>query len=281
MRLCIVCVVESPEYSDERLASPLNTSQSARGMPRETNSRKPERLDLLLQPAVCAPERWLLLNSGPGAAGYNMAFDEALLEFARALKYPILRFYGWTEPAASFGYSQQYAEVSSVTLLRPLVRRPTGGGLVPHNADWTYSLVFPPQHDWYQLRATESYARVHRWLQSAFARLNLETELSPVARREAPGQCFVGAEQSDLLWQGRKIAGAAQRRNRFGLLIQGSVQPPPLRLARIDWQQAMCDTAVEHWQLQWRPFEPGTDLTDRIEKLCRSKYELSAYHQRR
>ena len=226
-------------------------------------------------------QTWLLLNSGPGAAGYNMAFDEALLEFARTLEHPVLRFYGWTEPAASFGYSQKYAHIATVTLLRPLVRRPTGGGFVPHHADWTYSLVFPPQHDWYRLRAPESYARVHGWLQSAFARLHLETELNPVARREAPGQCFVGAEQSDLLWQGRKIAGAAQRRNRFGLLIQGSVQPPPLRLARIDWQQAMCDSAVEQWQVQWRPFEPRTDLTDRIEELGRSKYDLPAYHQRR
>jgi lipoate-protein ligase A len=226
-------------------------------------------------------ETWFLLDSGPGAAGYNMACDEALLEFARALGHPVLRFYGWTEPAASFGYSQNYAHIAAVTLLRPLVRRPTGGGLVPHNADWTYSLIFPPGHDWYQLRATESYARVHRWLQSAFARLELETELSPIARREAPGQCFVGAEHSDLLWRGRKIAGAAQRRNRLGLLIQGSVQPPPVRLARIDWQQAMCDSAIEEWQVQWRSLERRTELTDRIEELRRSKYDRSGYHQRR
>ena len=55
-----------------------------------------------------------------------------------------------------------------------------------------------------------------------------------------PGQCFVGYEKSDLLWHGKKIAGAAQRRNKLGLLIQGSVQPP-LPLARAAWQQAMCD----------------------------------------
>ncbi|MCL4178917.1 MAG: lipoate--protein ligase family protein [Verrucomicrobia bacterium] len=226
-------------------------------------------------------QTWLLLNSGPKAAAYNMAFDEALLGFARALGRPVLRFYGWTEPAASFGYSQKYAVIASLTLLRPLVRRPTGGGLVPHNADWTYSLTFPPDHDWCQLRATESYARVHRWLQRAFVRLNLETELAPVACHEAPGQCFVGAEQSDLLWQGRKIAGAAQRRNRLGLLIQGSVQPPPVRLAKADWQCAMCDSAVEQWRIRWQPFEPRTDFTDRIEELLQSKYSRPDYHQQR
>jgi lipoate-protein ligase A len=210
-----------------------------------------------------------------------MAFDEALLEFARSMGCPSLRFYGWTEPAASFGYFQRYDHVAALTPLRPLVRRPTGGGLVPHDRDWTYSIAFPPHHEWYQLRATESYSRLHHWLQRAFTSLGLDTELAPVARREAPGQCFVGAEQSDLLWHGRKIAGAAQRRNRFGLLIQGSVQPPPVRTAKVDWQSALCEAAAAQWQVQWQPLEPRTDLLDRVQELLSAKYGLPEYHQRR
>ena len=46
-------------------------------------------------------ETWLLLNSGSGAAVFNMAFDETLLEFAAPLAKPVLRFYDWTERAAS------------------------------------------------------------------------------------------------------------------------------------------------------------------------------------
>ena len=72
-------------------------------------------------------QSWLLLQSGPGTAPFNMALDEALLEAMPRLGKPVLRFYGWTEPAASFGYFQKYAEVERATLLRPLVRRPTGG----------------------------------------------------------------------------------------------------------------------------------------------------------
>src|SRR2546430_14961898 len=87
-------------------------------------------------------ENWYLLQSGSGAAAFNMAFDEALLESAARLGRPALRFYGWAERAASFGYSQKYAELARLTSLRPIVRRPTGGGLVPHDADWTHSLVF-------------------------------------------------------------------------------------------------------------------------------------------
>ena len=104
-----------------------------------------------------------------------MALDEALLEAAPRLGQPVLRFYSWTEAAASFGYFQKYAEIERLTLLRPLVRRPTGGGLVPHDADWTYSLAFPPGDDWYLLRATDSYQRVHEWIQAAFALLGITT----------------------------------------------------------------------------------------------------------
>ena len=227
------------------------------------------------------PETWLLLNSGPGAADFNMAFDEALLEFATRLGKPVLRFYGWTERAASFGYSQKYSEVERLTQLRPLVRRPTGGSLVPHDADWTYSLVFPPTHGWHALNATESYRRVHEWIRDAFARLDVTTELSPCSRKDVPGQCFIGAEHFDLLWHGKKIAGAAQRRNRRGLLIQGSVQPPPLQLAKADWQKAMCDVAHRTWKVDWLPFEANTTLNEQSGELVREKYSLPAYNERR
>jgi lipoyl(octanoyl) transferase len=226
-------------------------------------------------------EHWHLLNSGPGAADFNMAFDEALLEFATTLGKPALRFYGWTQRAASFGYSQRFADIERLTLLRPLIRRPTGGGFVPHDADWTYSLIFPPGHWWHALRATESYRRVHEWIRAAFAKLDVATELSPDCRKEMPGQCFVGAEQSDLLWHGRKIAGAAQRRNRHGLLIQGSMQPPPISLAKADWQKAMCDVAVEKWNVAWFALEPDTPLNQRAEELVQRKFGLREYNQRR
>ena len=54
---------------------------------------------------------WYLLPSGPCDCAFNMALDEALLQAAPRLGRPVLRFYGWTEPAASFGYFQKYAEI--------------------------------------------------------------------------------------------------------------------------------------------------------------------------
>ena len=224
---------------------------------------------------------WYLLRSGPGDAAFNMALDEALLHAAPRLSQPILRFYGWTEPAVSFGYFQRYADIERLTALRPLVRRPTGGGLVPHDADWTYSLAFPPTHEWYGFSATDSYRRVHEWIRAAFAALGLATELAPAPSKALPGQCFQGHERYDLLCRGQKLAGAAQRRTRDGLLIQGSVQPQRLSLARQAWEQAMCDAACSEQGAQWAELAPDTALLDHTHTLLRQKYSRPAYNQKR
>jgi lipoate-protein ligase A len=210
-----------------------------------------------------------------------MALDEALLEAMPRLHQPILRFYGWTVPAASFGYFQKHAEVGRLTSLRPLVRRPTAGGIVPHDADWTYSLVFPTSHEWYALSAMQSYARVHAWIQSAFAELDLETELAPAQQKSLIGQCFVGHEQADLLWSGRKIAGAAQRRRKDGLLIQGSVQPPSLSLKREKWEQAMREMACREGNVLWERFGDDSLLMTRSRDLAKMKYSQTSHNERR
>ena len=230
-----------------------------------------------MPPAI---ESWYLLNSGLGNYAFNMALDEALLEAMPRLGKPVLRFYGWHERAASFGYFQKYLEVEAATLLRPLVRRPTAGGLVPHDADWTYSLAFPAGSEWHSFRAVESYRRVHEWVRTAFARLDVPAELARGCKESSPGQCFGGYEKSDLLWRGKKIAGAAQRRNKLGLLIQGSVQPPPLSLAKVDWQQTMCDVACAAFGAQWAEGEPDTLLCDRTQTLVREKYARATYNQK-
>lgn len=223
---------------------------------------------------------WYLLKSEPDTAARNMALDAALLEAGPELPGPVLRFYSWTEPAASFGYFQKYADVERMTHLRPLVRRPTGGGLVPHDADWTYSLTVPPAHAWYSLSATESYQQMHEWIRAAFARLGVESELAPACRKTGPGECFVGHEKFDLLWEGRKIAGAAQRRTRTGLLIQGSVQPPPISLGRTNWERAMGETGSGMFGGLPREFGVTAALAKRRDEFAGVYSQLSYNHRR-
>ena len=225
-------------------------------------------------------ECWYWLNSGRCASAFNMALDEALLEAMPRLCRPVLRFYGWEEPAASFGYFQRYGEVEKATPLRPLIRRPTGGGIVPHDHDWTYSAIFPPSHEWYFLRATASYSRIHEWILGAFRQLSIQVALAPTALKLAPGQCFAGCEKSDVMWNGRKIAGAAQRRRTDGLLIQGSVQPPLTSLERSRWEQAM-NHIGQAQGIRWLTFTPGEELQCRAESLAREKYSRTDYNRRR
>ena len=277
----------------------------------------------------------LLLNSGQCEPTLNMALDEALLEAMPRLQTPVLRLYGWTEPAATFGYFQHYSAVSSATRLRPLLRRPTGGGIVPHDADWTYAAVFPAGHEWHGLKAEESYRRIHDWLRLAFAELGIETGLAPCCQKvespggkaESPGgkaesgkrkaetngddpnaesgkrkaetdgavpkssivnrqssipsACFIGHEKSDLLWHGKKIAGAAQRRNQLGLLIQGSVQPPPVPLARENFESALRRAGEKFFAAKWKDCAPDSALLAQAESLVHGKYALPEYNQKR
>lgn len=219
---------------------------------------------------------WKHFDSGKGDAAWNMALDEALLESAREIGIPILRFYAWTEPAATFGYFQHYKEIAAWTPLRPLIRRPTGGGLVPHDADWTYSVIIPPADPWYELRAVESYRRLHEWVTSALRAADIPAELALERKKDIPGQCFIGAEQFDVLVAGKKVAGAAQRRAREGLLIQGSIQQLGAGANRARWQQAMIAALAGA-----APWELPQEIRRRAEALSKSKFSQPAYNQRR
>lgn len=223
---------------------------------------------------------WFLLNSGLCAPAYNMALDEVLLIRSADAGGLVLRFYGWDKPAATFGYFQKYAEIEQVTRVRPLIRRPTGGGLVPHLQDWTYSLAVPPDHQWYQLRAEESYRQMHLWIRSALKLIGVESELATCCREGLPGQCFVGYEKFDVLSNERKIAGAAQRRNKHGLLIQGSIQPVP---AGIDFQAlvtAMSESGNDLFKSRSLAFD-AAPLESNAQELVDSKYGTTVHNQRR
>lgn len=223
---------------------------------------------------------WNLLHTGAGAPSWNMAFDEALLEQCVAIATPVLRLYSWSQPAATFGYSQHFADIAAWTGLRPLIRRPTGGGLVPHDIDWTYSLVFPPSDPWYHLRAEESYRRVHDWISASFKAIQVQAELSDCCDKPVLGRCFVGSEKFDVLAGGKKIAGAAQKRNKSGLLVQGSIQPPAGR-DRATWEKVLLETGSREIGIEWYELKPGEALLARAAELDRDKYSTDAYNRRR
>jgi len=160
-------------------------------------------------------------DATPRAGPLNMAIDEVLLDRAR---FAILRFYRWNKPTVSFGYFVRFADGCAVAGQRAMVRRWTGGGIVPHGEDLTYSIMIGPNDAAFSLSSKMIYQRVHSALSSALLEIGIVTILTHAEEPKLSEACFANPVVSDVIENGRKIAGAAQRKTRKGLLHQGSIQ---------------------------------------------------------
>lgn len=168
-----------------------------------------------------------LWQDGSHSAALNMAVDETLLlTVAEVIKKPVLRLYEWNESATSFGYIQKYEKIPKQGFR---VRRMTGGGVVFHDTQFTYTIVLPPEHFILtETKPVESYNITNRGVQAALKKLQLHSSMAqediPKHVDRAAMVCFTTPTRYDLLSQQGKIAGAAQRRTKHGLLHQGSIE---------------------------------------------------------
>lgn len=159
------------------------------------------------------------------SAPLNMAVDEALLEISAT---PTLRFYGWERPSLSFGYFGRLEDAIRIGAERELVRRWTGGGIVLHGEDLTYSLVLPLTHNDPARSPRKIYGDIHAAIRDVLVHDGVAARLATFAPPKTSEACFGNPVFADVLVDNEKIAGAAQRRTRAGLLQQGSVQYPRL-----------------------------------------------------
>src|SRR6266705_1853321 len=113
----------------------------------------------------------------PRSTAMNMAIDEALLEAARV---PSIRFYRWKSPALSFGYFGRFADVAEYAIERDLVRRWTGGGIVFHGEDLTYSVIVPADDAAFAESSNSIYEIVHRALRNVLATNGGRVELAAI-----------------------------------------------------------------------------------------------------
>jgi lipoate-protein ligase A len=172
-------------------------------------------------PPVLFEEIITVLDPEPHSAALNMALDEALLQRARL---PTLRIYDWRAPAVSFGYFGKYVEAQKVAAGREMVRRWTGGGIVEHGADVTYTLLVPRGAAFLRHGAPESYRLIHERIGDWLGVRGIGATVAQGAAQGAASTCFASHVRYDVLAKGIKLAGAAQRRTRWGLLHQGSIQ---------------------------------------------------------
>jgi len=171
---------------------------------------------------------WRLIDTasldGPG----NMAVDEAiLLSFDPKRSAPVLRLYGWVPPAISCGRYQRPQEALDLERCAargvPAIRRVTGGGIIYHAEELTYSIVCAPCHIPSTPSVKESFRVLTGFLCRFYARLGLDPSYALEQRGERAPFCFAGRESYDILVNGRKIGGNAQRRLRRVIFQHGSI----------------------------------------------------------
>ena len=155
----------------------------------------------------------------------NMAVDELL--HSNGGGQPLLRIYRWRHAAVSFGYFEKFSDATRAFPGDGIeyVRRWTGGGIVDHRDDMTYTLSIPKGHPLEQQRGNASYANIHQALTKAMLACGVECQLTEAKDEGESRSCFIRPVPFDIVNQeGKKLAGAGQKRSRHGLLHQGSVQ---------------------------------------------------------
>lgn len=177
---------------------------------------------------------WHIIDTGKALAQENMERDRLLLGGLELSSKPILHLYDWAEDSATFGHFiqpetlLQMAGVAARGL--QLARRPTGGGIIFHVADFAFSALVPTSYCGFSPNTLENYALINEVVAAAVKRFTghtFEAQLLPdePLAHTSPCRHFCMAKPTkyDVMINGLKVGGAAQRRTRAGFLHQGSI----------------------------------------------------------
>ena len=181
-------------------------------------------------------EVWRFIDSGNCSPSFNMALDEALLDWHSEGKMPpVIRFYGWNPPTLSVGYFQKVEKEIDMEAVKEhglgFVRRPTGGRGVLHEHELTYSVIVSEDHPEMPKSVTEAYRVISEGILKGFHHLGLEAYFAvpkTVEERDAlknprSAVCFDAPSWYELVVEGRKVAGSAQTRQKGVILQHGSI----------------------------------------------------------
>lgn len=183
------------------------------------------------------------IQSGFADAATNMAVDEALfLSFKEGVSPLTLRLYGWRPAAFSLGCSQHTTALLDLGACRSrglgFVRRPTGGGVLFHAEELTYSVVCASSDINTGRGVKESYYLIASFLIEAYRSLGITARFAKDTRdyfgpaHAIADFCAARKEPYDILVDGKKLGGNAQRRRKNVILQHGSIPivPPPAYL---------------------------------------------------
>lgn len=175
-----------------------------------------------------------ILDTGRKSAEENMQKDAFLLEALSTNKDPILHFYDWEGDSLTYGYFLDPKKLLDVEELAKrkisTARRPTGGGVVFHLWDLAFSFLMPSSHPKCSLNPLDNYAFVNGLVMNAMQEflggkspLALTPQHFPVEAQKGENFCMARPTKYDVVMDGVKIAGAAQRLTKSGYLHQGTI----------------------------------------------------------
>ncbi|MEK3953919.1 lipoate--protein ligase family protein [Psychrobacillus sp. FSL K6-1464] len=180
--------------------------------------------------------KWYFINSGPCSPSYNMALDEALLDWhSEGLIPPVIRFYEWNPATLSIGYFQTVEKEIDIEAVKRLglgfVRRPTGGRGVLHEHELTYSVIVTESYPSMPATVTEAYRVISEGLLLGFQNLGLNAyfsvpntdEQKENLKNPKSAVCFDAPSWYELVVEGKKVAGSAQTRQKGVILQHGAI----------------------------------------------------------
>ncbi|MEI8344822.1 MAG: lipoate--protein ligase family protein [Candidatus Omnitrophota bacterium] len=229
------------------------------------------------------PRLRLILDCARSAV-FNMAVDEVLMEAeSDSDRQGTLRFYDWQTPSITIGYFQSVERVrrrfDCDASGAEVVRRPTGGGVVFHGKDLTFSLCLKNPNPLLPTEPKESYRSVNQIVGRALAELlpgtSLQTlETLPSGRAQLERVCFVSPSACDLMQGDRKIVGAAQRRRSGALLHQSSID---LDFDRGHMIRLIVAGFCKYWNVEFEQAPLSRPELAAAQALVETKYSKNDY----
>lgn len=176
--------------------------------------------------------KWHVLDTGPATPERNMQIDQDLLDNLSPADKPILHIYDWIGDSATYGYfTDPYSHLNIDAVKKnglQLAKRPTGGGIIFHSCDFAFSVLMPSNHANFSLNTLDNYAFVNAYVIETVRRFlgkipTLLAEESSPLDQHCKHFCMAKPTKYDVIINGRKVGGGAQRRTKRGFLHQGSI----------------------------------------------------------
>jgi len=228
----------------------------------------------------------LIIETQPLDVYGQMATDEAVCE---ALPAPyVLRFYNWAEPGVTFGYSQRRKAVGEAVAaagcaIKDIVRRPTGGGIVFHETDLTFSFIFHSPGVYFEPGKT--YDRLHSAINAEYARRGMSFDLlsektKDYAVNDPVMNCFSKPVDKDILYNGKKVLGGALRKLGDYMLYQASFQAPDARSNAATHRNAIIAALGGEFGLTWESAALAPQISEKAAELAENKYRTAQWNER-